>query len=130
MCASLMIEVYLLEEKMEKCRHACVKDASMVTVAASLRILSETHRLRIICILLKSDKCVNELSGELGISQPLTSHHLGVLKEERFVNSTRSGSTIYYSANMDTLTWLSRALSTHVFPWLTLADPGRILTDM
>ncbi|OGQ85431.1 MAG: ArsR family transcriptional regulator [Deltaproteobacteria bacterium RIFOXYD12_FULL_56_24] len=60
------------------------------------RALADENRLRIIMSLAKGEKTVSALVEELGISQPLASHHLKELKRALLVTVERSGPFIYY----------------------------------
>ena len=103
-----------MREKEPDSNFLCVKDLSIETLAHFLKVITEPNRLRILCILVKGAKCVGSLTDELEISQPLTSHHLGVLKEEGLILPSRQGSVITYSVNEELLDWLLRALSFHL----------------
>jgi len=58
-------------------------------------------RVAIIEHLMTGEKCVCEITGELGLSQPLTSHHLSILRRAGFVLSRGDGARTYYSIDWD-----------------------------
>ncbi len=58
--------------------------------------LGDENRLRIILALQDGKKAVSRIVEELGISQPLVSHHLKELKRALLLNVERSGPFIYY----------------------------------
>jgi DNA-binding transcriptional ArsR family regulator len=60
------------------------------------RALADENRLRIILSLAGGKKSVSRIVEELGISQPLASHHLKELKRALLVTVERSGPFIYY----------------------------------
>ncbi|NTV14549.1 MAG: helix-turn-helix transcriptional regulator [Desulfobulbaceae bacterium] len=60
------------------------------------RAMADENRLRIILALAAGKKPVSRLVEELGISQPLASHHLKELKRALLVQVERSGPFIYY----------------------------------
>lgn len=60
------------------------------------KALADETRVRIIISLTHGKKTVSALVDELGISQPLASHHLKELKRALLVNVERSGPFIYY----------------------------------
>ena len=62
-----------------------------------LRALGDENRLRILMLLRKRDLCVLEVVGALGISQPLASSHLAVLREAGLATAHREGRRIRYS---------------------------------
>ena len=62
-----------------------------------LRALANPHRLAIVIELGGGPRCVHELVESLGISQPLASQHLRVLKTVHLVKSQRRGRETAYS---------------------------------
>ena len=62
-----------------------------------LRALGDENRLRILMLLRERDLCVLEVVGALGISQPLASSHLSVLREAGLATAHREGRRIRYS---------------------------------
>jgi len=60
------------------------------------KALADENRLRIILVLAAGKKPVSRIVEELGISQPLASHHLKELKRALLVKVERSGPFIYY----------------------------------
>lgn len=87
----------------------CVEDAGIVELAEGLKVISDPNRLRIICLLLRGERCVCEVERELEISQQLASHHLNVLKESGFLTSRREGTSSYYAVERGKLVALTRA---------------------
>ncbi len=62
-----------------------------------LKALANPDRLLLLCQLSHGEHCVSELEELLGIQQPTLSQQLGVLREERLVNTRREGKQIFYS---------------------------------
>jgi len=60
------------------------------------KALADENRVRIIMSLAQGKKTVSTMVDELGISQPLASHHLKELKRALLVTIERSGPFIYY----------------------------------
>ena len=60
------------------------------------KALADETRVRIIMSLTHGKKTVSAMVEELGISQPLASHHLKELKRALLVTVERSGPFIYY----------------------------------
>jgi ArsR family transcriptional regulator len=92
----------------------CVADPGIVDLAEDLKILSDPNRLRIMCLLLKGERCVCEVEGELGISQQLASHHLNVLKEGGFLASRREGTASYYAVEREKLEAMTQTFLTYL----------------
>jgi DNA-binding transcriptional ArsR family regulator len=65
-------------------------------VAFLAKSLSDENRLRILMCVSCGKKPVSGIVEEMGLSQPLVSHHLKELKRSLLVNVERSGPFIYY----------------------------------
>lgn len=62
-----------------------------------LRALSAPIRLAIVSELATGERCVHELVEKLGVTQPLVSQHLRVLRGAGVVRGSRRGREIAYS---------------------------------
>ena len=60
------------------------------------KTLGDENRVRIIQLLANEKKSVSSIVEELGISQPLTSHHLKELKRSLLVSVERNGPFVFY----------------------------------
>lgn len=70
------------------------------TLAAAgdlLRALAAPVRIAIVLQLLESARCVHDLVDALGVTQPLISQHLRVLKAAGVVHGDRQGREVVYS---------------------------------
>jgi len=67
------------------------------TAARLLRVMSNKHRLRVLCGLVGGEKSVGELNDEIPVSQSVLSQHLAVLRRARLVQTRREAQVIYYS---------------------------------
>jgi ArsR family transcriptional regulator len=70
------------------------------TLAAAgdlLRALAAPVRIAIVLQLLESNRCVHDLVDALGVTQPLISQHLRVLKSAGVVHGERQGREVVYS---------------------------------
>jgi DNA-binding transcriptional ArsR family regulator len=65
--------------------------------AELLRALASPHRLAIVRALAGGPRCVHELVDALGVSQPLVSQHLRVLRAGDLVRAQRRGREIAYA---------------------------------
>jgi DNA-binding transcriptional ArsR family regulator len=66
------------------------------SVAILAKGLSDENRLRILMCLIGPRKSVSRIVEEVGLSQPLVSHHLKELKRCLLVDIERKGPFIYY----------------------------------
>jgi len=69
----------------------------LADTAGCCRALADETRLAILRLLVGREVCVCELAAPLGISQPLLSHHLKVLREATLVRARREGRWMHYS---------------------------------
>ena len=65
---------------------------------ATLKLLADETRLRIVWNLLHGEHNVNELAEHLGMQPAAISHHLAKLRLARVVRTRRDGNRIYYAA--------------------------------
>ncbi len=75
--------------------------AGLEVAAELLRALASPHRLAIVRELDGRARCVHELVEALGVSQPLVSQHLRVLRASHLVQAERRGREIAYSLSDD-----------------------------
>jgi DNA-binding transcriptional ArsR family regulator len=65
--------------------------------AKLLRVMSNGHRLRVLCLLLGGEMSVGQINGMIEVSQSVLSQHLAVLRTHGLVRTRRESQTIYYS---------------------------------
>ena len=74
--------------------------------------LSHEIRLRSLVLLQnQGELCVCELTHSLGLSQPMISRHLALLREAGLVVDRRAGVWIYYAINPDLPDWAATVLA-------------------
>lgn len=78
-----------------------------------LRALSAPLRIAIVLQLREGPRCVHELVEALGVTQPLVSHHLRVLKSSNVVAAHRQGREIRYELLDDHLLHIVEAAVGH-----------------
>ena len=61
------------------------------------KVFGDATRIKILCVLLRSEMCVCDLAEMLGRTQSAISHQLRVLKQMKLVKNRREGKTVYYS---------------------------------
>ena len=79
------------------CSQNTAEQKNVVSMYAFLRVIADKNRLKILCILRSGPRCVCEIFPKVGVSQKLTSHHLGQLKKIGLLREKRDGNYIYYS---------------------------------
>ncbi len=80
------------------------------TAPALLKALVEPLRWRIIELLAGEELCVCHLVEELGVPQPLVSHHLKALRDVDVVTTERFRYWTYYRLRPESLTGLAEGL--------------------
>ncbi|OGD83571.1 hypothetical protein A2165_03975 [Candidatus Curtissbacteria bacterium RBG_13_40_7] len=69
----------------------------MTSLSSLLKLVGETSRLKILCILRRGQHCVCEIEDHVDQSQSLISHHLKDLKEAGLVTDEKKGLWSHYS---------------------------------
>lgn len=101
-----------------------VADVEMAGAAlVALKALAEPLRWRIVELLAGEELCVCHLVEELGVAQPLVSHHLGVLRRAGLIEAERFRYWTYYRLRPDVLAGLAERLSAMAD---TAAPAGRL----
>ncbi len=78
-------------------------DARFETAAATLKMLADPTRLRILWALLHGEHSVNELAAHVGSPASTVSQHLAKLRLARLVRTRRHGTQVFYVAENDHL---------------------------
>jgi DNA-binding transcriptional ArsR family regulator len=66
-------------------------------IVSVLKAISDDYRLAILSTLSEESKTVVELTDQLGIAQPLVSHHLKALREVGLISAVPEGRSNRYS---------------------------------
>ncbi|WP_278315056.1 ArsR/SmtB family transcription factor [Lolliginicoccus levis] len=69
---------------------------TLIAAGELLRALAAPVRIGIVLQLRESERCVHELKDALGVTQPLISQHLRILKSAGVVEGERSGREVLY----------------------------------
>jgi ArsR family transcriptional regulator len=93
---------------MEKCCvNGTIEFKKLIELSEYLRIIADSTRLQILCLLKKGERCVCNIHEPLNLPQNLASHHLKALREAELVLTRREGRWIYYSINAEKISYLS-----------------------
>lgn len=76
--------------------HPESQERHLADVAFLARALADENRLRILLFVRHGRKSVSQIVEELGLSQPLVSHHLRELKRALLVDVERRGPFVLY----------------------------------
>lgn len=89
-----------------------IQAKSRVTLdTPALRAVADPQRARILELLSGEQLCVCHLTDELGLAQPVVSHHLKVLRDAGLVDGARFRYWTYYHLVPDAIAVLSRDLA-------------------
>jgi len=72
-------------------------DLGLEGIVGILRVLADTHRLRILGLLASGEQNVTCIYNHLGIPQATVSHHLALMRMARLVIGRREGKQVIYS---------------------------------
>lgn len=82
---------------MKKCCQKGSKNFKKIDQSVDiLNAVTETNRLRILCVLSKMEICVCDLAKRLDVSHNLISHHLKTLYEAEVLDKRREGNQFFY----------------------------------
>ena len=79
-----------------------------------LKVLADPTRLRIVALLAQRELCVCDLEDLLGVSQSMTSHHIGVLRRAGLLvqrREDRDARWVYYRLNAEAIEHLQEAFT-------------------
>jgi rhodanese-related sulfurtransferase/DNA-binding transcriptional ArsR family regulator len=107
--------------------HRVFKDSLYGQFARIGKALSNQHRLEILELLAQSERTVESLAGEIGISLANTSQHLQVLREAGLAESRKEGLYVHYRLSDDAVLALSKAI--RMVAERRLAELDRLVRD-
>lgn len=81
--------------------------------AASLALLADDTRLKILWVLMQDEHHVNALAGLVGAKAPAVSQHLSKLRAAGLVSVRREGTYAYYQASDDHISRIVSLLVDH-----------------
>ncbi len=70
-------------------------------VSALMKVLSNEHRLMILCLLVEQERSVGDMARALDMRQAALSQQLALLRKDGLVNTRRDAQTIFYSLARD-----------------------------
>ena len=72
-------------------------DQALFEMQAELcRTMGNAYRLMILHVLRSGERCVGDLSGLMGLTQPAISQHLAVMRKAGVVTTRRQGQNVFY----------------------------------
>lgn len=89
------------EKENRAVQKAMQQEELLYDLADLFKVLGDSTRIRILCVLYNGEMCVNEIAEELGMTTSAISHQLRTLKQSRLVKFRREGKTIFYDLDDD-----------------------------
>ncbi len=83
-------------------------------ILANTLFSAMSNEIRLRCLMLlqcEGELCVCEFTHALGLSQPMVSRHLALLRSDGLVQDRRAGQWIYYQINDELESWALQVLS-------------------
>ncbi|MEY8367341.1 metalloregulator ArsR/SmtB family transcription factor [Anaerovoracaceae bacterium 42-11] len=74
-----------------------MENETLYSLAELFKIFGDPTRIRILYVLSKEERCVQDIADALSMTQSAISHQLRILKHSALVKFRREGKTIYYS---------------------------------
>src|SRR5882757_7532359 len=72
-------------------------ETAVTALAETFKVLGDVTRVRILDALSRTELCVGDIAGLLGLSESAVSHQLRLLRGMRLVRSRRAGQMIFYT---------------------------------
>lgn len=106
-------------------------DKIIKSVGSFFDVLSHPDRIRIIGLLKAKEMDVNQLHGELKISQSRTSQHLKLLKFSGIVDERKEGKHVFYKLSNKNITKvLETALQAQLIIYAAEPETVHLITDL
>lgn len=86
---------------MAKGKYFVPEEDLLYELAEFFRVFGDSSRIRILYELLNGEKCVQDISQNLNLSQSAVSHQLQTLRVNRLVKYRKEGRTVFYSLDDD-----------------------------
>ena len=83
--------------KVAALRRRMLNPLSVAALAETFKVLGDTTRVRILDALSRSELCVCDIAGLLGLSESAVSHQLRLLRGMRLVRARRAGRMVFYA---------------------------------
>lgn len=102
---------FIAEDEVKCVLSAMPSEEALDDISDLFKLFSDSTRIKILFVLLKSEQCVCAISEILGMTQSAISHQLRLLRQGGLVKSRREGKSIFYSlADSHVSTMLSQGL--------------------
>jgi ArsR family transcriptional regulator, lead/cadmium/zinc/bismuth-responsive transcriptional repressor len=72
-------------------------ESSVTALAETFKVLGDVTRVRILDAIARTELCVGDIAGLLGLSESAVSHQLRLLRGMRLVRPRRAGQMMFYT---------------------------------
>ncbi len=93
---------------------AALDQSIAAKIADQFAALSDSSRVRIVAALLNGELRVSAIVDLVGLSQPVVSHHLRILRQLRLVRARKEGTQVFYCLHDEHIVDLLRRSLDHV----------------
>ncbi|SEM66302.1 transcriptional regulator, ArsR family [Loktanella fryxellensis] len=94
-------------------------------LADAFRLLGDPTRLRIVMHCMDGPRSVGAIACELGLSQPLVSHHLRLLRTARLLRAVRQARHVFYTVSDHHISHMIADLAAHMAEKTTDQDAAQ-----
>ena len=91
-----------------------IHDDHIQELADIFRLLGDANRLKVIMTCRNESVAVGDIVKKTGLSQPLVSHHLRLLKAARLLRSEKQGKQVFYMLLDDHVKCVIEDMLTHI----------------
>ena len=91
-----------------------IHDDHIQELAYIFRLLGDANRLKVIMTCRDESVAVGDIVKKTGLSQPLVSHHLRLLKAARLLRSEKQGKQVFYMLLDDHVKCVIEDMLTHI----------------
>lgn len=106
-----------------------LSDNIIVEIADILRLMGEPNRLKILIACSSQTMAVTALSEQLGLSMPLVSHHLRLLRAMRLLRAERQGKQMLYTLEDEHVRCILSDMLTHFRDECVSSKPSELITE-
>lgn len=99
----------------ELIRQDLPSETNLSNLAEFFKMLGDSTRIKIICVLFKGEMCVGGIVELLEMSQSSISHQLRILKSARIVKGRKAGKQVFYSLDDDHVESIYQMGMEHIF---------------
>lgn len=89
------------KSEIDAIRASLPSEEELFDLSEFFKMLGDSTRIKIICVLFKGEMCVSGIVDLLEMSQSSISHQLRILKSARIVKGRKQGKQVFYSLDDD-----------------------------